>query len=304
MQIAKRVFLFILVNLLVITTINIVLSLLGVGNYMRSQGIDYQALLVMCVVWGFGGSFISLLISKPMAKWSMGVHVISPDTRDGTERWLLETVHRLSRQAGIEDMPEVGYFENPDPNAFATGATKNSALVAVSSGLMESMDKEQVEGVLGHEVAHVANGDMVTMTLVQGVINVFVLFLARILAAVVSRGERGNGGSQFLLVMLFQVVLSLLGSMVVAAFSRWREYRADAGGAMLAGKQKMISALQALQEAVQRRRRGPAPVAESVAALMISGGIGSLFSTHPPLEDRIARLQGASASQMKSSLID
>lgn len=303
MQMIKRVFLFILTNILVITTIGVVIHFLGFDRTLNAHGINYMSLLVMCTLWGFGGSFISLLMSKTMAKMSAGVKVIDPGTRDPDGQWLVSTVHRLARQAGIEKMPEVGFYNSPEVNAFATGATKNGALVAVSAGLMQSMDRDAVEGVLGHEIAHVANGDMVSMTLVQGVINVFVLFLARVVGALMAQNSRdGQSGSSFMVTMLLQVVLSFLGSIVVAWFSRVREYRADAGGAALAGKQKMITALEALQVAVQRRT----PVANqpSLATLKISsGGLSSLFSTHPPLSARIARLK-ASSTLDKSSLVE
>jgi len=294
MQIAKRILLFGVTNVLVITTIGIVIHVLGLGRYLTAQGIDYMALLVLCTVWGFGGAFISLLLSKTMAKWSQGVRIIDPNTHDPDARWLVQTVHHLARKAGIEKMPEVGYYDSPEVNAFATGATKNGALVAVSAGLMQRMSRDQVEGVLGHEIAHVANGDMVTMTLVQGVINVFVMFLARVIAFLVSQNSRSENRYmiQFMVTMVLQFLLSFLGMMVVAAFSRWREYRADAGGASLAGKTRMISALEALQEAV--RRRVPQEPAGSLATLKISGGgMMALFSTHPPLEQRIARLKAS-----------
>ncbi len=292
MQIAKRILLFGVTNVLVITTIGIVIHVLGLGHYLTAQGIDYMALLVLCTVWGFGGAFISLLLSKTMAKWSAGVKVIDPNTHDPDGRWLVQTVHHLARKAGIEKMPEVGYYDSPEVNAFATGATKNGALVAVSAGLVQRMSRDQVEGVLGHEIAHVANGDMVTMTLVQGVINVFVMFLSRVIAFLVAQNSRSENRYmiQFAVTMVLQVLLSFLGMMVVAAFSRWREFRADAGGASLAGKTRMISALEALQEAV--RRRVPQEPAGSLATLKISGGgMMALFSTHPPLEQRIARLK-------------
>jgi heat shock protein HtpX len=296
MQIAKRVLLFLATNFLVITTISIVMQLLGVGHYLTAHGIDYMALLVLCTLWGFGGAFISLLLSKWMAKMAAGVQVIDPETRDPEARWLITTVHRLAQQAGIEEMPEVGVYDSPEVNAFATGPTRNNALVAVSTGLLERMDRGAVEGVLGHEVAHVANGDMVTMTLVQGVINAFVMFAARVIAFLVTQNSRSENRYllQSVITMLLQIALSFLGMMVVAAFSRWREYRADAGGASLAGKSKMILALEALREV--SRRRMPQEAHASLATLKISGtrgGFAALFSTHPDLEDRIARLRSA-----------
>ncbi|HOX59223.1 MAG TPA: protease HtpX [Candidatus Paceibacterota bacterium] len=299
---SKRVLLLVAVNLLVVTTISVVLHLLRVGNYFPHGGL--QGLAVFCLVWGFGGAFISLGLSRLMAKWMMGVHVIPPNTSDPTLQGLVQTVHALARNAGLPKMPEVGIYESPDVNAFATGPTKSRALVAVSTGLLQRMGTREVEGVLGHEIAHVANGDMVTMTLIQGVINAFVMFLSRVLAFVISqalrsRDDRGGGSwLQFLLVMVFQIVFSILGSLVVCWFSRWREFRADAGGARLAGRDSMINALRAL-----KRLHDPALAAaeaqrsQAFQALKISGrrgGFMALLATHPPLEQRIARLeQGA-----------
>jgi len=296
----RRILLFVLTNILVVVTISILLNLLGVRPYLEQSGLNYMSLLVFCVVWGFGGAFISLAISRFMAKTFMGVQVLNPENPGGpTERWLVDTVHRLSKNAGLETMPEVGYYESPDPNAFATGPTRNSALVAVSSGLLQRMEKDEVEGVLGHEIAHVANGDMVTMTLVQGVINAFVMFFARIIAFFVvqflnSRRDGESGGMgygiQWMITMLMEMVLGILGMIVVFAFSRWREFRADAGGAKLAGRTKMIDALKALQGL---KHRPAADEPASLATMKIFGKGGSLFSTHPPIEERIKRLQTA-----------
>ncbi|MDX6769268.1 MAG: protease HtpX [Elusimicrobiota bacterium] len=289
---AKRLFLFMLVNVLVVLTISITLNLLGVRPYLSARGIDYGALLAFCLVWGMGGAFISLALSRVMAKWSMGVQLVD----DRHE--LAVTVHRLAAQAGLPAMPEVGIYDSPEPNAFATGPTKSRALVAVSTGLLERMSADEVEGVLGHEVAHIANGDMVTMTLVQGVINAFVMFLARVLgwfiASQMSRGddrERSSFGLQYLITMVLEIAFSVLGMFVVAWFSRLREYRADAGGARLAGREKMIRALMALQRTFQ-----PVDQVGAVSALKIAGGSGglmALLSTHPPLEVRIKRLSEA-----------
>src|SRR5437016_6280458 len=300
-QMTKRIFLFVMVNILVMLTITVVLGLLRVGNYFPAGGL--AGLAVFCLVWGFAGAFISLALSRLMAKWLMGVRVIPPDTTDPALKNLVETVHDLARQAGLPKLPEVGIYESEEVNAFATGPTKSRALVAVSTGLLERMGSEQVAGVLGHEITHIANGDMVTMTLIQGVINAFVMFLARVLAFVVSQAMRSRdddrGGSYFLQYMfihLFEFVFSLLGFIVVCWFSRQREFRADAGGARYAGRERMIGALQALR----RVHEGPAPAvaqADSFQTLKISGhpgGIWSLFSTHPPLEERIARLENAS----------
>jgi len=298
---AKRIFLFILVNLLVMTTITVVLSLLGVQPFLQRGGLDLQSLAIFCLVWGMGGALISLLISRWVAKRMMGVKVIAPDTRDAGEQALVQTVQRLAQGAGIP-MPEVGLYESDDINAFATGPSKSRSLVAVSTGLLRKLDRPEVEGVLGHEITHIANGDMVTMTLLQGVVNAFVMFLARVLAYVVAQALRGNDreggmsqGIYFVCVLVFQIVFMVLGSMVVMAFSRWREFRADAGGAHLAGRESMIRALQALQrdhEAVAQAKAPPA-----LATMQISGrdGVMRFFMSHPPLEQRIERLRSATA---------
>lgn len=299
-QISKRIFLLVAVNILVVTTITIVLGLLRVGHFFPQGGL--QGLAVFCLVWGFGGALISLAISRLMAKWMMGVQVIPPNTSDPTLQELVQTVHSLARTAGLPKPPEVGIYESDEPNAFATGPTKSRALVAVSTGLLQRMGSREVEGVLGHEITHVANGDMVTMTLIQGVINAFVMFLSRILAFVISqairsRDDRGGGGGwlQYLLVILFQIVLSLLGAMVVCWFSRWREFRADAGGAHLAGRETMIGALRALKRLHDPElAAAEAHRAQAFQSLKISGeprGFLAPLATHPPLEQRIARLE-------------
>lgn len=291
----KRIFLFILTNILVMVTISIILSLLGVQPYLNAQGINYESLMVFCAIWGVGGSFISLLLSKFMAKRMMGVRVIDPSSLDARDRDVVAMVHQLARAAGLTKMPEVGIYESPEVNAFATGPSRSSALVAVSSGLLQRMDRREIEGVLGHELAHIANGDMVTMTLIQGVMNAFVMFFARIAAFAISNALRGNNekssyGVQFALVMLFDIVFGLLGSMVVFYFSRHREFRADQGGAKFAGREKMIGALEALRRNTQLvDTHQPA-----LQTLKISGapkGLMSLLSTHPPLEKRIERLR-------------
>jgi len=297
-QISRRIFLLVVVNILVVTTITLVLSLLRAGHYFPERGLP--GLAVFCLVWGFGGAFISLGLSRLMAKWMMGVRVIPPNTADPSLRRLVDTVHGLARAAGLPRLPEVGIYDSNDVNAFATGPSKSRALVAVSTGMLRRMGGPEVDGVLGHEVAHIANGDMVTMTLIQGVINAFVLFLSRILAFIVSqalrsRDDRGGGWLQFLLVIVFQIILSILGAIVVCWFSRWREFRADAGGARLAGRENMINALRAL-----RRLYDPdlaaaeAQRAQAFQSLKISGKRSrffALFATHPPLEQRIARLE-------------
>jgi heat shock protein HtpX len=299
MRIAKRVFLFVAVNVLVVATISIVLSVLGVRPYLTAQGLDLPALAVFCLVWGFGGAFISLGLSRVMAKWMMGVKLVAPSTADPALQELVSTVHRLAQAAGLRAMPQVGVYDSDEVNAFATGPTRNRSLVAVSTGLLRRMRRDEVEGVLGHEIAHVANGDMVTMTLVQGVVNAFTMFLARVLAFVVAqflRRDSEEGGVSrlvyFVATIVFDIVFSILGSIVVAWFSRLREFRADAGGAQLAGRDRMIGALEALQ-----RTYGivdPASSQAAVQTLKISGhptGLMRFFSTHPPLETRIARLK-------------
>lgn len=289
---AKRIGLFILVNIMVLTTVTIVMSLLGVQPYLTEYGIDYGSLMAFCAIWGMAGAFISLGLSRIMAKWMMGVKLVDPNTADPRAGELVRTVHRLAQSANLPVMPEVGIYNSPEVNAFATGPTKSRSLVAVSSGLLQRMNRDEIEGVLGHEIAHIANGDMVTMTLVQGVINAFVMFFARIAAFAVSQMVRPE--MRFMVhiacVIAFQILFSILGYFVVAAFSRWREYRADQGGALLAGQGKMIAALKALQNGpeVHDDRQS------AVAALKISGkrkGLAAYASTHPPLAERIRRLE-------------
>ena len=286
----KRIILFVLTNLAVVLVLGVVASLLGVNNYLTANGLNLGALLGFALIMGFGGAFISLLISKPLAKWSSGVQVIEqPSNAD--EKWLVDTVRKLADKAAI-GMPEVGIFEG-DPNAFATGAFKNSALVAVSTGLLQNMTHEEIEAVLAHEVAHIANGDMVTMTLIQGVMNTFVVFLSRVIGYAVDSFLRKNdeentgpGMGYWITTIVLDIVLGFAAAMVVAWFSRHREFRADAGAANLMGrKQPMINALSRLGGL------HTADLPKSVAAMGIAGGIGQLFSTHPPLEDRIAALQ-------------
>ena len=286
----KRIILFVLTNVMVVAVLGIVASLLGVNRYLTSNGLNLSALLGFALIMGFGGAIISLLISKPMAKWTSGVRIINqPQNVD--EAWIVETVRKLSDKAGI-GMPEVGIFEG-DPNAFATGAFKNSALVAVSTGLLQGMTKEEIEAVIGHEIAHVANGDMVTMTLIQGVMNTFVVFLSRVIGYAVDSFLRkgddrssGPGIGYMITTIVLDIVLGFAAAIVVAWFSRQREFRADAGAAQLLGrKQPMINALARLGG------MAPGELPKSVAAMGIAGGIGQLFSTHPPIEERIAALQ-------------
>jgi heat shock protein HtpX len=291
-----RIVLFLATNAAVLVLISVVFQLFGIEGILAENGVDLnlQALLLMSAVIGFGGSFISLALSKTMARHGMGVHVIERPS-NSTEQWLVETVRRQAQQAGI-GMPEVGIFQAPEPNAFATGMNRNNALVAVSTGLLQNMQHDEVEAVLGHEVTHVSNGDMVTMGLIQGVINTFVIFLSRVIGHVVDRvvfkTERGYGPAYFITSIVAQIFLSILASMIVMWFSRRREFRADAGGASLAGRGKMIGALRALQRAHE-----PRDLPGEFAAFGISGGIGSgfkrLFMSHPPLEERIAALQAA-----------
>ncbi len=302
-QMAKRVVLFLVVNVLVMLTISLVVGLVlhFLGIDQRFGRSNYSTLLVICFVWGMAGSLISLALSRLMAKWMMGVQVIPPDTSDPSGRQLVQLVHELAQRARLPEMPEVGFYDSPEVNAFATGPSRSRALVAVSSGLLNNMDRDEVRGVLAHEIAHIANGDMVTMALIQGVINAFVMFFARIAAFALASSMRSRDNDdrpspwmEFVLVQVFQVLFSLLGMIVVNWFSRWREFRADAGGARYGGKENMIGALQALQ----RLHEGPTAAAaegnHSFDTMKISGGQGgfaALFATHPPLEVRIAALQ-------------
>jgi heat shock protein HtpX len=290
---AKRIILFVAVNILVVVTLSIVMQVFGIQPYLTAQGINYQSLAIFCLIWGMGGAFISLGLSRIMAKLMMGVKVIDPDSAHGEMGELVRTVHRLAQSAGIGKMPEVGFYESPEVNAFATGPTRNRALVAVSTGLLEQLNRDQVEGVLGHEIAHIANGDMVTMTLVQGIINAFVMFLARIAGFLVSQRvkEESRRMVNMLTVLVLEIALSILGTFVVAWFSRRREFRADSGGARLAGREKMLGALKALRRTIELATVEEKP---SLATLKISGrpsGFLALLSTHPPMEARIAALE-------------
>jgi heat shock protein HtpX len=288
----KRIFLFLLTNLAVIFVINITLRLLGVDRVVTENGINFNALLVLSLVIGFSGSIISLFMSKWSAKMSVGAKVIENPT-DPTERWLVDTVRHLAQTAGI-GMPEVAIYNAPDVNAFATGWNRNNALVAVSVGLLQNMNRDEAEAVLGHEISHVANGDMVTMTLIQGVVNTFVIFFAKLFGILVDRvllknDERnGPGIGAFAAEIVAQLVLGILASIIVMWFSRQREFRADAGGAHLAGRQKMIAALERL-----KMNHEQSALPDKMAAFGISGGktMMGLFMTHPPLEERIAALQ-------------
>jgi heat shock protein HtpX len=290
----KRIFLFILTNIAVLLVINITLRLLGVDRILdQSGGINFSALMVMSAVIGFSGSIISLLMSKWMAKQSVGAQVIV-DPFDPTERWLLETVRRQAQAAGI-GMPEVAIYDAPDVNAFATGWNRNDALVAVSTGLLHSMSKEEAEAVLGHEISHVANGDMVTLALIQGVVNTFVVFFSKIIGILVDRvllkndPRNGPGIGAFVAEIAAQIVLGILASVIVMWFSRQREFRADAGGANLAGRQKMIAALEKLK--ANHELAAAMPQNMSAMAISSGGGFSRLFMTHPPLDERIETLR-------------
>lgn len=289
MAIVKRIFLFFAVNILVLITISIVLQVLGVRPYLTANGIDYEMLMYFCLVWGMGGAFISLALSRIMAKWMMGVKLINPNVTQGTEKEILDMVYRLARAGGLTTMPEVGIYNSPEVNAFATGPTKNRSLVAVSAGLLNRMNRDEVEGVLGHEITHITNGDMVTMTLLQGIVNAFVMFFARVIAWAVAQNvkEENRYWVQFLVVIVLEILLSFLGLFVIAYYSRIREFRADQGGARLAGRNKMIDALKALQGGHLESEKN------AFSSFKISGrkGILALLSTHPPLDERIKRLE-------------
>ena len=291
----KRMGLFFIVNILVMITISIVVNVTGVNRYITQYGINLPALIAFCLIWGMSGSFISLLLSKTIAKMAMGVQLINPQN-PGSYGFLLEMVNRMSNDANIP-MPEVGVYNSPEINAFATGPSKKNSLVAVSTGLLNGMNRAELEGVLGHEITHISNGDMVTMTLIAGIVNSFSLFLSRIVSFLIvkaiSRGESNNGGYfiRIILTVVLDIIFSILGTLVVALFSRRREFKADIGGGRLAGKQNMIAALENLQRKFD-------PVDErgaSLASLKISGrkGFLQLFSTHPPLEKRIEALKNA-----------
>ncbi len=287
----KRIFLFLITNLAVMLVLGTVAQLLGLDRYMGAQGGNLGGLLAFAALFGFGGALISLLLSKWMAKRSMGVQLIT-EPSNPTEKWLLDAVRAHALKAGI-GMPEVGIFESPQPNAFATGASRNNALVAVSTGLLQSMRSNEVDAVLGHEIAHVANGDMVTLTLIQGVVNTFVIFFSRIIGNLIDkavfRSEKGNGPAYFITVLVTEMVLGILANCIVMWFSRQREFRADAGGALYAGRNNMIAALERLKGGAD------APLPDAMAAFGIKGGrgsgIGRFFTSHPPLEDRIAALR-------------
>jgi heat shock protein HtpX len=288
----KRIMLFLLTNLAVILVLSVVARLTGLDTWLTVHGSSLTGLLVFAAFFGFGGAFISLAMSKSMAKMSMGVRVIGQSS-DPTEQWLLSVVQHHAQAVGVT-MPEVGIFDSPEPNAFATGARRNAALVAVSTGLLQRMNHQEIEAVLGHEMTHVANGDMVTLTLVQGVVNTFVIFLARVIGNIIDRAvfrsEDGRGIASFVTIIVLQLLLGILANMIVMWFSRRREFRADSGGARLTGTENMIAALEAL-----KRVHEPLPskqfAAFGIADGSAGGGLKRLFMSHPPLDERIAALR-------------
>lgn len=289
----KRIVLFLATNLAIVLVLSFTMRLLGVEPYLNASGLNLSALLVFAAIMGFGGSLISLMMSKWTAKMSVGAQVIE-SPQNAQERWLLETIARQAQAAGIA-MPEVAIYDSPDVNAFATGPSRNNALVAVSTGLLQQMTREEAEAVLGHEVSHIANGDMVTLALIQGVVNTFVMFLSRVIGhlvdKVIFKTEREQGPAFFVTMIVAELVLGILASIIVMWFSRQREFRADRGGALLAGRRGMINALKRLQSLHE-----PQPLPDKMAAFGINGGrsgLMRLFMTHPPLEERIAALESA-----------
>lgn len=294
----KRILLFFVVSILVSITVSLIMSLLGIGNYIGAAGLQYGSLIAFCLVWGIAGSMVTLLISKHLAKWTMGVKIITPEDRE--HRKLVEMVHRLSTKAGLSKMPEVGIYHADEINAFATGRSRNNSLVAVSSGLLSKMKDDELEGVLAHEVAHIANGDMVTMALVQGVVNAFVMFLSRVIAFFISQALRkedddapANPWVNMMITFALDIVLGLLALPLIAWFSRYREYRADKGGADLVGKNKMIAALEMLKRSYPHLAESKSESNPNFQSMQISSKTNMMkwFSTHPPLEERILALR-------------
>lgn len=297
----KRIFLFLLVNILVVLTISGIVHFLHLEPFLNSYGLNYRSLIIFCSIWGMAGAFISLMLSRVMAKWLLGVRLIDKNTPNEAYQRLYLLVEKLSRAANLPATPEVGIFESPLPNAFATGPTKTHSLIAVSTSLLGTMSSAQLEAIVGHEISHISNGDMVTMTLLQGVVNAFVMFLARVLGFIVSglgknQREKSSGSSYlsyYLFVYLFEIVFMVLGSMVLAFYSRRREFRADYGGASLSSRQHMISALRALEQA-SLKKQAPAQT-PALQAFMINtykqSTLLKLFSTHPPIEERIQKLE-------------
>jgi heat shock protein HtpX len=289
----KRILLFIATNLAVLLVLTVVARLLGIDTYLAAHGQSLQGLLIWAALFGFGGAFVSLALSKMQAKMFMGVQVIAPQSSDPTSQWLLSVVEHHARNAGV-GMPEVGIFESPEPNAFATGMSRNSALVAVSSGLLQRMNRQEIEAVLGHEMTHVANGDMVTLALIQGIVNTFVLFLARLVGNIIDRAvfrsDDGRGIASYLTFYVLQIAFGILATPLVMWFSRWREFRADRGGAHLAGTANMIAALEELKR-VHEPLPAPQFAAFGIADGAVASGLRRLFMSHPPLDERIAALR-------------
>lgn len=301
MRLGKRIFLFIFINFLVTLTLSIFLSLLGVKPYLNAYGLDIPSLMIFCLIWGMGGAFISLALSRKIAKWMMHIQIIDPHRANGVHLKLVQMVEQISRASGLPTIPEVGIFDSIEMNAFATGPSQRRSLVAVSTGLLNRMNESEIEAVLSHEITHISNGDMVTMTLIQGIVNAFVMFLARVLAYAFSTIGRGNDRrnsflSFYILTFLFECLFMILGSMVVAFFSRQREFRADLGGAKLSSQEKMIAALTRLKSnGVNDQQRRNKEARAALNAMMISRpnkfGLLRLFSTHPSLDERIERLK-------------
>lgn len=299
MALAKRVVLFLIVNFLVVTFISFIVYFFNLQPFLMKNGLNLPTLAVFCLIWGMGGALISLFLSKTMAKWMSGLQMIDPNTSNPQERSVLDMVYGLAKKAGLPKMPEVGIYKSPEMNAFATGPSRSNSLVAVSTGLLQSMDRKEVDAVIGHEITHVANGDMVTMTLLQGVLNAFVMFLARVLAfafaRLFSRDRDSDSISPFMfqmIVFVLEIIFMVLAGIVIASFSRYREYRADAGGARLVGPEAMISALQALKRNLEIK--DPRQNQKAINAFKISetkSDFRQWFSSHPPLDDRIARLR-------------
>jgi len=289
----KRILLFIVTNLAVLLVLTVVARVLGIDAYLTAHGQSLQGLLVWAALFGFGGAFVSLAMSKMQAKMFMGVQVIAPQSGDPTEQWLLSVIEHHARNVGV-GMPEVGIFNSPEPNAFATGMSRNSALVAVSTGLLQRMNRQEIEAVLGHEMTHVANGDMVTLALIQGIVNTFVLFLARVVGNIVDRAvfrsDDGRGIASYLTFYVLQIAFGILATPIVMWFSRWREFRADRGGAQLAGTANMIAALEELKR-VHEPLPAPQFAAFGIADGSVASGLKRLYMSHPPLDERIAALR-------------
>ena len=301
----KRISLFLLVNFLVVISVSVILNLFHVQPFLRSYGLDMRSLLIFCLAWGMGGAFVSLALSRMTAKWMLGVQLVDSSCSHPTYQKIYHLVERLSMQAGLTTTPQVGIFHSPTPNAFATGPTKNKSLVAVSTGLIEKMTLPELEAIIGHEITHITNGDMVTMTLLQGIINAFVMFLARVLAFALSSVSKDSKesrssfsyGSYYLMVFLFEMVFMVLGSLIVCAYSRRREYRADLGGARLSSFNHMISALKSLDKAITYEKEPKAPALEAfMIKPMKKSVLSKLFSTHPSIEERCERLKKAQLS--------